>query len=80
MKISFSKTFEKQFLKYDKKLQKRVFEAIKKLPKGDVKRLTSKEEPPIFRLRVGKFRILFYMEEEIKILKMDSRGQIYKKG
>ena len=80
MKISFSKTFEKQFIKYDKKLQKRIFEAIKKLPKGDVKKLTSNEEPPIFRLRIGKFRILFYMNEKIKILKIDSRGQIYKKG
>ena len=81
MKISLSKTFEKQFIKYDKKLQKRIFEAIKNLPKGDIKKLTSSEEPPIFRLRVGKFRILFHMNEnEIKILKTDSRGQIYKKG
>ena len=81
MKISFSKTFEKQFLKYDKKFQKRIFEAIKKLPEGDIKKLTSNDEPPIFRLRIGKFRILFHMtEEEIKILKIDSRGQIYKKG
>ncbi len=81
MKISFSKTFEKQFVKYDKKFQKRIFEAIKKLPEGDIKKLTSNNEPPIFRLRIGKFRILFHMtEEEIKILKIDSRGQIYKKG
>ena len=80
MKISFSKTFEKQFIKYDKKLQKRIFEAIKKLPNGDVKKLTTKDDPPIFRLRIGKFRILFHMEKEIKILKIDSRGEIYKKG
>ena len=81
MKISFSKTFEKQFLKYDKKFQQRIFETIKKLPEGDIKKLTSNDEPPIFRLRIGKFRILFHMtEEEIKILKIDSRGQIYKKG
>ena len=61
MKISFSKTFEKEFKKYDKKLQKRVFEAIKKLPNGDIKKLTSNEEPPIYRIRI------------------DSRGQIYKR-
>ena len=80
MKISFSKTFEKEFKKYDKKLQKRIFEAIKKLPNGDIKKLTSNEEPPIYRLRIGKFRILFFMNEnEIKILKIDSRGQIYKR-
>ena len=81
MKITLSKTFEKQFIKYDKKMQTRIFEAIKKLPEDDIKKLTSEKEPPIFRLRIGKFRILFHMEEkEIKILKIDSRGQIYKKG
>ncbi|WP_457564954.1 type II toxin-antitoxin system RelE family toxin [Caminibacter sp.] len=79
MKILFSKTFEKQFEKYDKKLQKRIFNAIEKLPQGDIKKLTTSEEPPIYRLRVGKYRVLFYMnEKEIKILKIDSRGQIYK--
>ncbi|WP_457560709.1 type II toxin-antitoxin system RelE family toxin [Caminibacter sp.] len=79
MKILFSKTFEKQFEKYDKKLQKRIFNAIEKLPQGDIKKLTTSEEPPIYRLRVGKYRVLFYMnEKEIKILKIDSRRQIYK--
>ncbi len=79
MKISFSKTFEKSFSKYDHTLQKRIYDAIVKLPEGDVKRLVSDDIPPIFRLRVSKYRILFYMDEaDIKILKVDSRGDIYK--
>ena len=79
MKISFSKTFEKSFSKYDYTLQKRIYDAIVKLPEGDVKRLAGDDIPPIFRLRVSKYRILFYMDDiEIKILKVDSRGDIYK--
>jgi mRNA interferase RelE/StbE len=38
MKISYSKTFEKKFLKYDKKLQEKIFTAIQNLPNGDIKR------------------------------------------
>jgi mRNA interferase RelE/StbE len=79
VKISFSKTFEKSFSKYDHTLQKRIYDAIVKLPEGDVKRLAGDDIPPIFRLRVSKYRILFYMDDiEIKILKVDSRGDIYK--
>jgi len=72
--ISYSKTFEKKFSKYDRKLQEKIFNAIQNLPDGDVKRLTGNDIPPIYRIR-----ILFYMnEEEIQILKVDSRGDIYK--
>ena len=79
MKISYSKTFEKKFSKYDRKLQEKIFNAIQNLPNGDVKRLTSNDIPPIYRIRISKFRILFHMnEEEIQILKVDSRGDIYK--
>ncbi|PHS30904.1 MAG: hypothetical protein COA92_09105 [Sulfurovum sp.] len=79
MKISYSKTFEKKFSKYDKKLREKIFNAIQNLPDGDVKRLTGNEIPPIYRIRISKYRILFHMnEEEIQILKVDSRGDIYK--
>ncbi|MEA1956147.1 MAG: type II toxin-antitoxin system RelE/ParE family toxin [Campylobacterota bacterium] len=77
MKISYSKTFEKKFSKYDRKLQEKIFTAIQNLPNGDIKRLTGNDIPPIYRIRVSKYRILFYMdEEEIQILKVDSRGDI----
>ena len=79
MKISYSKTFEKKFAKYNRKLQKQIFNTIQNLPDGDVKRLTGNNIPPIYRVRVSKYRILFYMsEEELQILKIDSRGDIYK--
>ena len=79
MTISYSKTFEKKFLKYDRKLQEKIFNAIEKLPDGDVKRLIGNDIPPIYRIRVSKYRILFHMnEDEIQILKVDSRGDVYK--
>jgi len=79
MKILYSKTFEKQFAKYDKELQKRIFETIQDLPNGDVKRLQGNDIPPIYRVRISKYRILFYMgNNEIKILKIDIRGDVYK--
>jgi mRNA interferase RelE/StbE len=79
MKISYSKTFEKKFSKYDRKLQEKIFNTIQNLPDGDVKRLMGNNIPPIYRLRISKYRILFYMNEsEIQILKIDSRGDIYK--
>jgi len=77
--IFYSKTFEKKFAKFDKKLQIKIFQAINKIPQGDIKRLTGNNIPPIYRLRVSKYRILFHLEEKtIKILKIDSRGDIYK--
>ena len=79
MNISYSKTFEKKFSKYDRKLQEKIFLAIQNLPSGDVKRLSGNDVPPIYRVRVSKYRILFHMnDEEIQILKIDSRGDIYK--
>lgn len=72
-------TYEKKFSKYDRKLQEKIFNAIQNLPDGDVKRLTGSDIPPIYRIRISKYRILFHMnEEEIQILKVDSRGYIHK--
>lgn len=66
-------------LTYDRKLQEKIFLVIQNLPNGDVKRLTGSEIPPIYRVRVSKYRVLFHMnEEKIEILKIDSRGDIYK--
>jgi mRNA interferase RelE/StbE len=79
MKILYSKTFEKKFSKYDRKLQEKIFNSIQNLPLGDVKRLTGNNVPAIYRIRISKYRILFHMNEnEIQILKIDTRGDIYK--
>jgi mRNA interferase RelE/StbE len=83
MKISyfktFSKTFKKKFSKYDRKLQEKILNVIQNLPNGDVQGLTGNEIPQIYRIRILKYRILFHIDkEEIQILKVDSRSDIYK--
>ncbi len=79
MIISYSKTFEKKFSTYPKNLQSKIFKAISNIPDGDIKRMTGNDIPPIYRLRVSKYRILFHMnEEKVQTLKVDSRGDIYK--
>ena len=80
MNISYSKAFKKKFAKYERKLQQKIFNAITRLPNGDVKKMIGNDITVIFRLRVSKYRILFQMtDDEIKILEIDTRGDIYKK-
>ena len=54
--------------------------AIDGIPLGDIKKLKGNYLPPIFRLRVGKYRALYYMDDDgtIRIIKIDSRGDVYK--
>jgi len=79
MNVSYSKTFEKKFSTYPRNLQSKIFKAINNIPDGDIKRMTGNDIPPIYRLRVSKYRILLHMnEDKVQILKVDSRGDIYK--
>jgi mRNA interferase RelE/StbE len=80
MQILFSKTSIKNLNKYDAKLRTRIISAIEKLPhEGDIKKIISEELPPLYRLRVRDYRIIYQIvEHTIKILKIDNRGDIYK--
>jgi mRNA interferase RelE/StbE len=79
MRIITSKQFDKQFEKYDNKSKQRISKAIDKLPTGDVLKMKGKNTPPLYRLRIGDYRVIFTMEEDlIKLLKLDSRGDVYK--
>ena len=79
MKIIYAKKFVKKFARLDNKLQKKVYSAINNIPQGDIKRLSGKRTPPIYRLRVSTYRILFNLEDEtLKVLIIDSRGDVYK--
>lgn len=77
MDINYSPKALKFLKKQSPIASKRIIKAINKLPKGDVKRLEGSQD---FRLRVGKFRILFDRAGNvIDIIDIDSRGQIYKR-
>ena len=62
------------------KTQRRLKNGIEKIPQGDI--IPYKGDKEYFRLRIGKYRILFKWidDSQIFITLIDSRGQIYKKG
>lgn len=78
-RIEFEKRAEKFLAKLDKKQRLRIYTEIYKLPHGsDVKKLKGMD---IYRLRVGKYRILYTVDEVIRLITIetiDSRGQVYK--
>ena len=77
MRILKSKQVIKFIESQDRPTQKRLSEALNKLPEGDVVPVVGLINT--FRLRVGKFRAIFVKEIDIiKITEIDSRGQIYK--
>jgi len=83
-KIIFSKQAKKFIEKQDKKTKQRFKEIFEKLatnPYGetlDTKKMSGNE---FFRLRIGKYRFLYYIDGDemvIVVEKGDSRGDIYK--
>ncbi len=77
MEIIITSTAQKRFDKLDSKTKARVANAIKRLPNGDIKKLTGLKND--YRLRVGNYRILYSMENDIIIVKnILPRGQAYK--
>lgn len=79
MEIIYKKPFLKKFDKYPKTLKQQIITAIEKIPEGDIVRLKGNNIPPLYRLRVRDYRILFEMNEIlITIWQVDSRGDIYK--
>jgi mRNA-degrading endonuclease RelE of RelBE toxin-antitoxin system len=80
MNIFFSKTSLKYLSKLEKKVRVNIIEAVEGLPdKGDIRKMKGQSIQNIYRLRIGKYRILYIWEEDtVKILDIDTRGDIYK--
>ena len=78
--IKYSKEAEKFILSQGKSTALRLYKAIEGLPLGDVKRLQGNKNPPLYRLRVGNYRVIFCSEQDtFAILRVDNRGDVYKK-
>lgn len=76
-RITYLKNAYKTLADYNKDTRNRLVEAIEKIPQGDIKRLQGEKHLPLYRLRVGKYRIVYHVEqEEIIIAKIDTRGDI----
>ena len=85
MKIEYKKAALKKLGGYNKKIREHILEDINGLteepPVGDIKPLIGRENE--YRLRSGKYRIIYeYIfkdnEKVLLIIKVDSRGDIYK--
>ena len=63
--------------------KQRIVSAIEQLPYGDdIKILKGYEKEKLFRLRVGKYRIIYTVNHGalvVYVIDADSRGQIYKR-
>ena len=79
-RIVIEKPAAKFILKQTKEQQTRILKAIYSLPDiGDVKKMQGTEN--LFRLRVGTYRILYTIEDQvliIRVLEAGNRGDIYK--
>ncbi len=80
MKFFYSKTSIKYLQKLERGVVRKIIEAIEKLPfEGDINKIKGKKAKNIFRLRIGKFRAICLFEKEaIKIIKIDTHGDVYK--
>lgn len=79
-KIEFEKAAQKFLNKQDKAQRLRLYKAIYKLPNGtDIKKMKGYN---LYRLRVGDYRILYSIDEVVKIItieNIDNRGDVYKR-
>lgn len=80
MTLFFSRRSIKFLAKCEFKTRAVIVEAIGELPgKGDIRKLKGQAIKNSFRLRVGRYRVVYVEEgDEIKILRIDTRGDIYK--
>lgn len=77
--VSLKKKAKKFLLKQNKKDQEKLLRAIYKIPQGNIKRLEGQDG--LYRLRVGNFRVLYSISEDIVkiiVVNMGNRGDVYK--
>ena len=80
MNIVYSKQAIKAINSLDKPTKQRIRSAIEQLPKGDVAPMQGYHDGRL-RLRVGKYRVVFTVDNDKEILYIigiGSRGDIYK--
>jgi mRNA interferase RelE/StbE len=80
MNLVYSKTSLKYLGKLEESVRSAIMDAIDRLPEqGDIRKMRGRVIRNLFRLRVGRYRVLFIWEgETIEILDIDTRGDIYK--
>lgn len=82
MNVFISKASLKYLARCEKKMKLAIMDAIEHLADaGDIRKLKGQSIRNAFRLRVGRYRVVFTKEEnEIRVLDIDTRGDIYKRS
>lgn len=82
MTVVFARASRKYLARCEKKIRVAIIEAIEGLPdSGDIQKLKGQIAKNTYRLRVGKYRVLYIWEkDEIRIIDIDTRGDVYKRG
>jgi mRNA interferase RelE/StbE len=80
MLILYSKSSLNCLENLEFKTRNRIVKGIDRLPaEGDINKMKEKKLKNLFRLRVGKYRIIYQAEkEQLKVIDIDTRGDIYK--
>ena len=84
--ILASETFQRQFKKIDKKLKGKILDGVHNLSEDPFTPRTGADILPVkgtkpqkYRLRVGDYRIIYCVEEDIvKIIEVFTRGRDYR--
>ena len=86
-RILLSQTAVSQLSLLDEKLKKRIKDSLlhleddsfRKRSGSDIKKLVTPDEPPLFRLRIGDYRaIYFVIDNEIRVTEIIHRSKGYK--
>jgi mRNA interferase RelE/StbE len=78
VKVLFSKKAEKYLASLVPRVAFNILNRIELIPEGDIRPLAGRKGE--FRLRVGKYRIIFFISEDtIYVVKIDTRGDVYKR-
>lgn len=82
MTITFAKASRRYLARCENKTRAVIVEAIEGLPeKGDIRTLKGRSIKETYRLRVGRYRVIYIWKgNEIKVLDIDTRGDVYKKA
>ncbi|MCL2235663.1 MAG: type II toxin-antitoxin system RelE/ParE family toxin [Defluviitaleaceae bacterium] len=79
MEVKYYKPAQKFLRGQDKKTALRIHQAVNELPDRKIGRLQGNHRPPLSYTRVGDLRIIFHLEGSvIHVLRIDSRGDVYK--
>ena len=68
----FTKRFEKQLKKFPVKQQNKILDRINEIlsdPRKAATKLVS-TTPPIYKLRVGEYRVFFELDDDLKIMQI----------